>query len=45
MNMMPSSDLQPFRLRIEDYELLDRAGAFDEQKVELVEGAIITVNA
>lgn len=45
MNMMPSSDLQPFRLRIEDYELLDRAGAFEDQKVELVEGAIITVNA
>jgi Uma2 family endonuclease len=45
MNMMPSSDLQPFKLRIEDYELLDRAGAFDGRRTELIEGVIVAVNS
>lgn len=45
MNMMLSAEAQPFKLRIEDYELLDRAGAFQDDRVELIEGAIIAVNA
>ena len=44
--MTPLSDsLQPFPLRIEDYELLDRAGVFEGRRVELIEGVIVTVNA
>ena len=35
----------PFMLRIEDYELLDRAGAFHGQKVELIGGRLVVVNA
>ena len=34
-----------FKLRIEDYELLDRAGAFHGLRVELLGGKIIVVNA
>lgn len=40
-----SGDPRPFRLRIEDYELLDRAGAFHGQRVELIGGRIVVVNA
>ncbi|MBJ6123686.1 Uma2 family endonuclease [Sphingomonas mollis] len=41
----PSDPPQPFRLRIEDYELLDRSGVFEGQRVELIDGVIIAVNA
>ena len=44
MTPLPDSP-QPFPLRIEDYELLDRAGAFEGRRVELIEGVIIAVNA
>ena len=46
MEMIPLPDsLQPFPLRIEDYELLDRAGVFQDRRVELIEGVIVAVNA
>jgi Uma2 family endonuclease len=51
MNIMTSlksveiEDPQAFKLRIEDYELLDRAGAFYGKKVELIGGRIVVVNA
>lgn len=46
MEMTPLPDsLQPFPLRIEDYELLDRAGVFEGRRVELIEGVIIAVNS
>ena len=45
MNMLAPEDLRPFKLRIEDYELLDGAGAFAMQRVELIEGVVVTVNA
>ncbi len=46
MEMTPLPDsLQPFPLRIEDYELLDRAGVFQDRRVELIEGVIIAVNS
>lgn len=35
----------PFLLRVEDYELLDRAGAFYGQRVELIAGRLVVVNA
>lgn len=38
-------DPQTFKLRIEDYELLERAGAFYGQRVELIGGRIVVVNA
>ena len=44
MSPLPDS-LQPFPLRIEDYELLDRAGVFEGRRVELIEGVIVAVNA
>ena len=44
MTPLPDS-LQPFPLRIEDYELLDRAGVFEGRRVELIEGVIVAVNA
>jgi Uma2 family endonuclease len=37
-------DPLPFKLRIEDYELLDRAGAFHGQRVELIEGVLIAMS-
>lgn len=40
-----AADPQPFKLRIEDYELLDRAGAFYGLRVELIAGRIVVVNA
>ena len=37
---------RPLKLRISDFELLDRSGAFDGlYKVELIEGTIIAMNA
>lgn len=45
MNMLAPGELQPFKLRIEDYELLGEAGAFAMQRVELIEGVIVTVNS
>lgn len=45
MNMLAPGELQPFKLRIEDYELLGEAGAFAEQRVELIEGVVVTVNS
>ena len=45
MNMPAPEDLRPFKLRIEDYELLDGAGAFAMQRVELIEGVVVTVNS
>jgi len=45
MNMLAPEDLRPFKLRIEDYELLDGAGAFAMQRVELIEGVVVTVNS
>ncbi len=45
MNMLAPEDLRPFKLRIEDYELLDGAGAFALQRVELIEGVVVTVNS
>lgn len=43
---MPAfGDLQPFKLRIDDYLLLDQAGVFAASKVELIEGVIVAVNA
>ena len=45
MNMLAPEDLRPFKLRIEDYELLDGAGAFVMQRVELIEGVVVTVNS
>ncbi|MEH3158909.1 MAG: Uma2 family endonuclease [Sphingomonas taxi] len=43
--MLATGELQPFRLRIEDYELLDRSGAFATQRVELIEGVVVEVNS
>ncbi|WP_374943676.1 Uma2 family endonuclease [Sphingomonas sp.] len=40
-----TDDPQFFKLRIEDYELLDRAGVFHGQRVELIGGRIVVVNA
>ena len=37
-------DPQPFRLRMEHYEMLDRAGAFLERRVELIEGVLIEMS-
>ena len=45
MNMQTPGDLRPFKLRIEDYELLDQAGAFDGCKVELIDGVIVAVQS
>ncbi|WP_375392328.1 Uma2 family endonuclease [uncultured Sphingomonas sp.] len=51
MNVMaPSEPIandepRPFKLRIEDYELLDRAGAFQGLRVELIGGRVVVVNA
>ncbi len=45
MNMLAPGDLQPFKLRIDDYLLLDRAGVFETCRVELIEGVIVAVNA
>lgn len=45
MNMLAPDELQPFKLRIEDYELLAEAGAFAMQRVELIEGVVVTVNS
>ena len=46
-NMKPSAggDPLPFKLRIEDYELLGRAGVFHGHRVELIGGIIVVVNA
>ena len=43
--MQTPGDLRPFKLRIEDYELLDGAGAFDGCKVELIDGVIVAVQS
>ena len=45
MNMQTPGDLRPFKLRIDDYELLDRAGAFDACKVELIDGVIVAAQS
>lgn len=45
MNMFASVGLQPFKLRIEDYELLDREGVFEGRRTELIEGVVVAVNA
>ncbi|MFS0772922.1 Uma2 family endonuclease [Sphingomonas sp. 1P08PE] len=45
MNMLAPAEPQPFKLRIEDFELLDRAGAFEGAKVEMIEGVVVAVNA
>lgn len=45
MHMLAPEDLRPFKLRIEDYELLDGAGAFATQRVELLEGVVVAVNS
>ncbi len=47
MNMAaPLTEPQRLKLRIEDFELLDRAGVFDEyRKVELIDGVIEVMNA
>ena len=29
---------QPFKLRFEDYEMLDRPGAFHDRRIELIQG-------
>ena len=42
--MLSPEQLRPFKLRIEDYELLDRTGAFDEGGTELIEGMIVAVS-
>jgi Uma2 family endonuclease len=46
MNMqLPFTEPHRLKLRIEDFELLDRAGAFDEYgKVELIDGVIEVMN-
>ena len=44
MNMATLSELQPFRLRIEDYELLDRTGVFEGRRTELIEGVVVAVS-
>lgn len=44
-NSTSPGDPQTFKLRVEDYELLDRAGAFRRQRVELIGGRVIVVNA
>ena len=46
-NIQPTAggDPLPFKLRIEDYELLDRAGAFHGLRVQLIGGRIVVVNA
>lgn len=45
VELMASGDLPPFKLRIEDYELLDRAGAFYGHRVQLIGGKLVVVNA
>lgn len=47
MNMtIPVNVPRPVKLRIEDFEVLDRAGAFaDFKKVELIEGMIVGMSA
>lgn len=45
VNPPVTDDPQLFKLQIEDYELLDRAGAFYGQRVELIGGRIVVVNA
>ena len=32
-------------LRVEDFMMLSQSGAFDESKVELIEGELLTMNA
>jgi len=44
MNMLAHAELRPFRLRIEDYELLDRAGVFNGHRVELIGGLVIEMS-
>lgn len=42
----PLNIVRPFRLRVEDFFLLDRAGAFaGHGKTELIDGAIVFMNA
>lgn len=38
-------DAHPFLFDIETFEILDRAGVFDDRKVELIEGVIEVMNA
>lgn len=43
---MPMNVPYPLKLRIEDFELLERAGVFtDHKKVELIEGTVVAMNA
>lgn len=43
---LPLLDPHPFKLKIEDFELLQRAGVFDgHKKVQLIEGVLVEVNA
>ena len=43
---MPMNVPYPLKLRIEDFELLERAGVFaDLKKVELIEGTVVAMNA
>jgi hypothetical protein len=41
----PSGEPQPFKLRVEDYELLERAGAFNGARVELIEGMVVEISS
>lgn len=45
MNMPAPDAPRPFKLRIEDFQLLDRAGAFDGARVEMVEGLVVAMDA
>lgn len=47
MNMPPSmTEPHRLKLRIEDFEVLDRAGVFDgHNKVELIDGGLVAMNA
>lgn len=43
---LPVTESLPFKLRIEDFELLDRAGVFaGHKRVELIEGVLVAMNA
>ena len=42
----PMLDPHPFKLKIEDFELLQEAGAFEgHKKVQLIQGVLVEVNA
>lgn len=46
MLMTPQApDAHPFKFDIGAFEILDRAGVFDDRKVELIEGVIEVMNA